>query len=123
MAPIDTSCGEDTPIASSGRAELSCAVLTNFGQWYCQGTGNAQFVADPDFQALEGPHREVHVQAIAAVKSFHAGDNESAMEALARMEAANLDVMTRLRAVVHKQPKVTVETLASLPRERISMSL
>ncbi|WP_081948986.1 methyl-accepting chemotaxis protein [Litchfieldella xinjiangensis] len=103
-------------LSSTTAADLPDATQCAFGQWYYQGTGNAQFVADPDFQALEGPHREVHVQAIEAVKHFHSGDNELAMEALAKMEAANLDVMTRLRAVVHKQPKVTAESKASLPR-------
>lgn len=78
--------------------ETQCAL----GQWYYQGTGNQQFYNDQDFQALEAPHREVHQQAIAAVDYRQAGDTEAAMAALSRMEAANLNVMERLRYIMRK---------------------
>lgn len=78
--------------------ETQCAL----GQWYYQGTGSQKFHDDQDFQALEVPHREVHQQAIAAVNYRQAGDAREAMEALSRMEAANLSVMSRLRYIMRK---------------------
>ncbi|WP_181872818.1 methyl-accepting chemotaxis protein [Billgrantia montanilacus] len=78
--------------------ETQCAL----GRWYYAGTGNTQFHNDDDFRALEQPHREVHQQAIEAVANFHAGYTDEAMQALARMEAANLDVMKRLRYIMRK---------------------
>lgn len=78
--------------------ETQCAL----GQWYYQGTGSQQFNDDQDFQALEVPHREVHQQAIAAIEHRQSGDAEAAMAALSRMEAANLNVMERLRYIMRK---------------------
>lgn len=78
--------------------ETQCAL----GRWYYAGTGSAQFRDDDEFRALEQPHREVHQQAIEAVANFHAGRIDEAMQALARMEAANLDVMKRLRYIMRK---------------------
>src|SRR5690554_694346 len=78
--------------------ETQCAL----GQWYYAGTGSTQFRDDEDFQALELPHREVHRQAIDAVSHYEAGRLDEAMAALAKMEAANLDVMQRLRYIMRK---------------------
>nr|WP_267956633.1 CZB domain-containing protein [Halomonas sp. MCCC 1A17488] len=93
--------------------ETQCAL----GRWYYAGTGSARFRDDEDFRALELPHREVHRQAIEAVRRFHAGETHAAMQALAKMESANLDVMQRLRYIMRKY-RPTSETLAlplSLP--------
>ncbi|WP_417339158.1 CZB domain-containing protein [Halomonas kashgarensis] len=78
--------------------ESQCAL----GRWYYAGTGSQQFYSDQDFQALEVPHREVHQQAIEAVTYHQQGRMDEAMAALSRMEAANLDVMKRLRYIMRK---------------------
>ncbi|NLC21668.1 MAG: chemotaxis protein [Halomonadaceae bacterium] len=78
--------------------ETQCAL----GQWYYAGTGSTQFRDDEDFQALEFPHREVHRQAIDAVRHYEEGHIDAAMAALAKMESANLDVMQRLRYIMRK---------------------
>lgn len=57
----------------------------------------AHFASAEGFRALEEPHRDVHPQAKAAVNHFHAKRHEEALTALAAMERANLDVMSRLR--------------------------
>lgn len=87
--------------------ETQCAL----GQWYYAGTGSQQFYSDKDFQALEIPHREVHQQAIEAVTRHQEGDMDEAMAALARMEAANLDVMKRLRYIMRKYRPEARKTL------------
>jgi len=70
------------------------------GRWYYQGTGSELFQSHAEFTALEAPHRAVHVQAREALTHFYAKRQEPALQALAAMEAANLDVMTRLRRIV-----------------------
>ena len=70
------------------------------GRWYYEGEGGELFGKAEGFQALEGPHREVHRQAKTAVARFNEGRNGEALEALAAMERANLDVMSRLRIVL-----------------------
>lgn len=70
------------------------------GRWYYQGTGSLLFQDSAGFAALEVPHRMVHEQAKEALRQFYAGRQEPALQALAAMEAANLDVMTRLRQIV-----------------------
>lgn len=70
------------------------------GRWYYQGVGNELFKGASGFAALEAPHRAVHVQARQALTHFYAHRQEPALEALAGMEAANLDVMNRLRRIV-----------------------
>lgn len=70
------------------------------GRWYYQGTGSMLFQDKAGFAALEGPHRTVHVQAKEALLQLYAGRSEQALQALAKMEAANLDVMGRLRKIV-----------------------
>lgn len=78
--------------------ETQCAL----GRWYYEGTGSSMFRTDEDFRALEVPHREVHRQAIEAVFQYREGRIDDAMQALTRMEAANLDVMERLRYIMRK---------------------
>lgn len=78
--------------------ESQCAL----GRWYYAGTGSKQFYSDEDFQALEAPHREVHQRAIEAVTHHCEGRMDEAMASLAKMEAANLDVMKRLRYIMRK---------------------
>lgn len=89
--------------------ETQCAL----GQWYYAGTGSDKFQDDEDFRQLEQPHREVHRKAIAAVAHYHAGHIDEAMQALADMESANLDVMKRLRYIMRKyRPNAAQGTMA-----------
>lgn len=83
------------------------------GRWYYQGTGSALFGDSDGFRALEAPHRAVHVQAKEALRHFYAGRHEPALQSLAAMEAANLDVMSRLRRLV--RPSARNET--ALPKK------
>lgn len=73
------------------------------GRWYYQGTGSMLFGSSEGFRALEAPHRTVHVQAKEALRQFYAGRHEPALQSLAAMEAANLDVMNRLRRLVRAE--------------------
>ena len=70
------------------------------GQWYYQGTGKQMFGDSREFDALEAPHREVHIQAREAARHYANGDFEQATAALSLMEEYNLDVMTRLQRLI-----------------------
>lgn len=70
------------------------------GQWYYQGDGGSLFANVEGFQALEAPHREVHVQGRNAVAYYRAGEHEYALDALSAMERNNIDVMARLRVIL-----------------------
>lgn len=89
--------GQSDATANDLPDETQCRL----GQWYYEGQGESLFGNSEGFRAMEKPHREVHLQAKAAVSYFHAGQYEEALTALSAMEAANLDVMSRLRLIVH----------------------
>lgn len=71
------------------------------GRWYYEGEGSTLFRGITGFRELEIPHREVHVQARAAVTHYRANRQQQALQALAAMEHNNLDVMNRLRTLLH----------------------
>ena len=79
---------------------LPKATECRLGRWYYQGLGSELFRNRAGFAALEAPHRAVHEQARQALVHYHAGRMEAAAQALAAMEAANLDVMSRLRRLL-----------------------
>ncbi len=111
-------------LSAKTAAELPDETQCALGRWYYEGTGSARFHSDEDFQALEAPHREVHRQAIQAVSLFHAGETEEAMQALARMEAANLDVMKRLRYIMRKyRPRKDSHAVMSQERAAALLAL
>lgn len=93
------------------------------GQWYFQGQGQELFGNLEDFEALEAPHRRFHEQARAAVRHYRAGELEAALSALKSMEHGNLDVMQRLRRMIHDhqaqldQPRETLVTLSANGRD------
>ena len=64
------------------------------GRWYFEGEGKAEFSRLPGYQEMESPHKAVHVYARRAIERHQAGDTAGALDALTRMEKANLRVMT-----------------------------
>ncbi|MGO1461946.1 MAG: methyl-accepting chemotaxis protein [Marinobacter sp.] len=82
--------------ADSLPSETECRL----GQWYYEGDGNKQYAGQMNFQAIEEPHRLVHVYAKDAVRAHHEGRPDDSLKALELMEANNLDVMGRLRRLV-----------------------
>ncbi len=102
-------------LSAKGVTDLPDETQCALGRWYYEGTGSQQFYSDQDFQALEMPHRQVHRCAIEAVTHFRAGQMDEAIDALSRMESANLDVMKRLRYIMRKYRPETRQ--ATLPIE------
>ncbi len=73
------------------------------GRWYFDGDGRDLFEGQTEYAALEQPHRQVHDNAREAVRLYRLGRMDDALAALSAMEAANMDVMNRLRRLVRSR--------------------
>ncbi|MET0051988.1 MAG: methyl-accepting chemotaxis protein [Candidatus Thiodiazotropha sp.] len=87
-----------------GQSDLtpdSLAKHTNcrLGQWYYQGEGHACFSRLPGYREIEPPHKVVHDNGALALSHCQNGDRQSAIDAIARMEQASLDVLSRLESL------------------------
>ncbi|WP_420807250.1 CZB domain-containing protein [Alteromonas facilis] len=72
------------------------------GKWYYQGEGQTQYKGFPEFHNLEQPHAKVHESGIAALKAFKEDNGELAVNKLAEMEAASVQVFECLNALEAK---------------------
>ncbi|HZX31507.1 MAG TPA: methyl-accepting chemotaxis protein [Rhodocyclaceae bacterium] len=80
--------------------ELPDETQCRLGRWYYEGEGRAEFSRLPGFREMEAPHKAVHDYARKAVERYRAGDVSGALEALTRMEEANLTVMGGMENVL-----------------------
>ncbi|WP_280516635.1 methyl-accepting chemotaxis protein [Aromatoleum petrolei] len=88
-----------------GRSDLQPAQLPDetqcrLGRWYYEGEGRAEFSRLAGFREMEMPHRAVHDHARQAVERYRAGDLPGALQALTRMEEANLTVMAGMERLL-----------------------
>jgi len=68
------------------------------GQWY-QGEGAQLFGSEHAFKNLDNPHKTVHDSGVEAIKAFHAGDHQSALNYINKMQLASdkvADLLTEL---------------------------
>ena len=70
------------------------------GRWYYVGEGKTEYSRLPGFREMEVPHRAVHDQARRAVERYRSNDFAGALEALSRMEEANLTVMAGMERIL-----------------------
>jgi methyl-accepting chemotaxis protein len=70
------------------------------GRWYYEGEGKAEFSRLPGYREMETPHRAVHEHARQAVERYRCKDFAGALEALTRMETANLKVMDGMQHIL-----------------------
>jgi predicted nucleic acid-binding Zn-ribbon protein len=66
------------------------------GKWYYQGEGHACFSRLPGYREVESPHKSVHDQALAALRSHAEGDTRRMLHAVAEMESASTGVLDSL---------------------------
>ena len=69
------------------------------GKWYYEGDGKHCFSKLPGYTGVEPPHIEVHHHGVAAVRAFRAGDNETGLAELGKMEAASMLVLKNLETM------------------------
>lgn len=70
------------------------------GQWYYDGEGKAHFSGLTGYREIEEPHKAVHLYARKAVECYYGGRYGEALEALGKMEQANLTVMHGLAGIL-----------------------
>ena len=87
--------------SSQGQAQLPGERECRFGRWY-YGEGNREIQRLEYFRQIERPHTAVHEQGQAAIDAHQQNALESALDHLGRMEAANLEVMRIVRAVLEQ---------------------
>ncbi|MCX7929872.1 MAG: methyl-accepting chemotaxis protein [Chlorobi bacterium] len=66
------------------------------GKWYYEGAGRQQFSHLPGYVELEEPHKQVHINGVAALNSLKEGKATDAIIALSKMEQASLQVLDLL---------------------------
>ncbi|MEJ2423693.1 MAG: methyl-accepting chemotaxis protein [Candidatus Thiodiazotropha sp.] len=90
-----------TYIGQSDLTPDTLATHTNcrLGQWYYQGEGHSCFSRLPGYRELEAPHKLVHDNGAQALKYCQSGDRTSSIDAIARMELASLDVLSKLESL------------------------
>lgn len=87
------------------------------GIWY-NGEGGSRFSELAGYRRIQAPHKAVHEEAQRAIASYYAGDYVQALEALAKMEKANLVVMAGLQQIVQsdtRKPDVVHHNVRRLP--------
>jgi methyl-accepting chemotaxis protein len=75
--------------------ELSEHTACRLGKWY-HSDATLGLRAHPAYIALDGPHREVHVNGINAVRAFNAGRTDEAFQLMGRVEVASVHVLRLL---------------------------
>lgn len=75
--------------------ELADHHSCRLGKWYDQ-VDNPEYLNNPKFKELLGPHELVHKHGIQAVKLYNQGNVSAAMEEIVKVENASVDVLRLL---------------------------
>lgn len=75
--------------------ELSDHHSCRLGKWY-DAVRDPKYLNNPSFQALKGPHELVHKHGIQAVTLYNQKQVHEAMDEIAKVEAASVDVLRLL---------------------------
>jgi methyl-accepting chemotaxis protein len=70
-----------------------------FGKWFDAAT---DMHGVEGFRELEGPHREVHAQAVACLRHFEANQHDAAIDSLEAMELASNRLMAQLETIAQR---------------------
>jgi hypothetical protein len=87
-------------LSSTRPEELPDATQCLLGRWYYQGEGKTAYSRLPGFREMETPHQAVHTEARQAIERYQKGDINGALQALTRMEEANLTVMAGMGRIL-----------------------
>ncbi|MBT3045950.1 MAG: chemotaxis protein [gamma proteobacterium symbiont of Ctena orbiculata] len=87
-----------------GLYELSADTLSDhkscrLGQWYYQGEGISCFSTLPGYREIETPHQQVHQYGRQALTHLAGGDKQAAIDNIARMEEASMEVISNLESL------------------------
>ena len=71
------------------------------GKWYNEGEGRECYSRLPGYREMENPHMLVHKNGDEAVRAYREGIKDAAVQALAQMESASMDVLKHLEQMAH----------------------
>ena len=84
--------GLSNDAASSFASHTECRL----GKWYYHGDGHECYARLPGYREIEAPHKQVHDQALAALRAFSEKDNRRMLQAVTDMETASTGVLSGL---------------------------
>ena len=79
--------------------DLTDHTCCRLGKWYYEGEGKECYSKLKGYREMESPHVQVHRAGKEALAALRAGDLLAGTDAVARMEAASLDVVKSLEAL------------------------
>jgi len=85
-------------------AALADHTSCRLGNWYYVGDGNSNYKHLPSFSRLEEPHKQVHVNGLAAVEAAKNGNIETVVRHLEEMEQSShvvTDILSQLNTEIH----------------------
>jgi hypothetical protein len=74
----------------------------NLGKWYYEGEGRRAFSNLPGFKELEPQHKELHHQAVEAIRHARAGDMQQVLAAVGRMQEASQAIFVSLDRMLQR---------------------
>lgn len=69
------------------------------GKWYYEGDGAMNCKRLSGYTELDNPHKDVHNHGKQAAEAYYAGDLKKALDELAKMEKASVQVFTQLERI------------------------
>ena len=99
-----------------GKVQLKAEDLANeqtcrLGKWY-YGPASLTLRGHPAFIELEGSHREVHQNGLAAVRAFNTGDIDEAMRLIGQVEQASVGVLSCLDRLINEPNRMVPQAAA-----------
>ena len=85
--------------------DLATHTTCRLGKWYYEGEGKACFSQLDGYRSMEGAHIDVHRHGIAAAAAYHAGDFETGVAAVEKMEKASIGVLNDLESMARHGEK------------------
>lgn len=79
--------------------------MCRLGKWYYHGEGADKYASMNAFKQIDSPHADVHQYGLDALKAFNAGDNESVVQNLTKMENASFKVIDLLSSLSNEITK------------------
>ncbi len=83
-------------LSQKSAQEFSSHMQCRLGKWYYEGEGKTAYSNLRGYKQIEQPHRLVHTHGINAIERYRNGEFDSAVQALAEMEQASMQVIAEL---------------------------
>ena len=86
-------------LSNKSENDFASHTACRLGKWYYEGEGHQCFSRLPGYREIEDPHMQVHRHGVEAVRAVRAGQCDTALAEIGRMEAASLKVLDNLERI------------------------